>query len=415
MQHVLKRSILKVGYAVALGLICGLFAWALKTIAEGAERGLYNAMNHISFWFLMIAPLAGLLLIYFITKKVFRTRITGIREVIDAIREPIQVLKPVKAVLHFFTGAFTIMFGGSTGIEVSTVVASASFGSWAGREHKSDVNFQQYLIMAGAAAGIAGLFKSPLGGIFFAVEVLMVSFSLEMILLVLIAAFTAFAVRSSIDGGSLFHVTTHGWKILALPFYVLFSVMTSYLSVCLTRSVIGAKTLFNSRFGGIGRIWIGGLFLGLMIVLVNPLYGEGYGFIDDLLINKIPTTQMFGVTGTLLLVILLVLKPLATSSTLASGGDGGVFAPSLFLGAVAGFIFAQCANYFGAAILPVNFIIVGMAAILSASLHAPLTAAFLAMSVTGSYELFVPILLTSFLSSFLAKKIYPFTVYSYSG
>ena len=157
---------------------------------------------------------------------------------------------------------------------------------------------------------------------------------------------------------------------------------------------------------------MGGIILGAMLLMASPLYGEGYSFIDRLMSSDIPATS-YGIQGIFLLITLLLLKPLATSVTLASGGDGGIFAPSLFLGAVAGYLFSQSVNYLGGSVIEVNFIIAGMAAILSASLHAPLTAAALTMSITGSYELLIPITLTSFLSSYLAKRIFPFTVYSY--
>ncbi len=414
MEHRLKDLVIKACLAILLGLLCGLFVWALRSIAEGAEHFLFKALNDTSNWLLMAAPLVGLVLIYFATTRVFRSKIAGVREVIEAVREPIQPLRPMKVILHFVTGILTIVFGGSTGIEVSAVVASASVGSWVGQTKKFEVNFQQYLIMAGAAAGIAGLFNSPLAGIFFVVEVLMVSFSWELILIVSLSVFAAFAVRGLLGGENLFQVSTHGWQRHALPFFILFSVVASILSVYLTRSVIYAKTFLNARFRDLGKVLAGGLFLGVMIMLAKPLYGEGYGFIDDLF-RTLATDSKLDLTGIGFLLVLVLLKPLATSSTLASGGDGGVFAPSLFLGAVAGFIFAQGSNYFGASVLPINFMIVGMAAVLSASLHAPLTAAFLAMSITGSYELLIPILMTAGLSSFIARRIYPFTVYSYSS
>ena len=415
MQNIFFRSAPKILYTILVGILCTFFALLLKKVGEGTERYLFQRIQEHFIWLLLATPLTGFLLIYFITTKVFKTRISGIREILDSLREPIQVLKPIKAILHFFTGIFTLVFGGSTGIEVSTVVASASIGSWVGQKKKYGDDFKRNLIVAGAVAGIAGLFKSPLAGLFFGVEVLMVTFSWELIILSTIAAFVAFGVRYFLDSEILFHPILHGWRSQAIPFYVMFSVVASFFSVYLTKGVILTKTIFNTRLGEFKKVWIGGLLLGSIVLLLVPLYGEGYGFIEKLLTSRTLFNNFSGISGIFLLSILLFLKPLATSITLGSGGDGGVFAPSLFLGAVAGCLFAQSANYFGANVVEVNFIIVGMAAILSASLHAPLTGAFLVMSITGSYELFIPIMLTSVLSSFLAKKIFPFTVYSYAS
>ena len=411
-RGLIGQSVAKAFWAVLLGMICAVFAWVLKITAEGSERYLFRTIQDASVWLLLITPLGAFLPIYFLAKKVFKSPLNGIREILTLLREPAMELKPVKAIIHFITGTFTIVFGGSTGIEVPTVISSSAIGSWIGGQERFDANFRRNLIIAGAGAGIAGLFGSPFAGIFFVLEVLMVTISWELIVLSVLASFAAFAIRYSIDHENLFHPVLDGWKIQAIPFYLLFSLPAAFLSVALTKSVIHTKAFLTRRFSPIGKIWMGGIILGAMLLMASPLYGEGYSFIDRLMSSDIPATS-YGIQGIFLLITLLLLKPLATSVTLASGGDGGIFAPSLFLGAVAGYLFSQSVNYLGGSVIEVNFIIAGMAAILSASLHAPLTAAALTMSITGSYELLIPITLTSFLSSYLAKRIFPFTVYSY--
>ena len=418
MRHTIFRTnalrLLRAGLvAVSLGIACAFFAWGLKIIGEGAEHYVLSSILAHSSWLLLFTPLAGLLLIWWVLEKVFKTKLGGIREVLNSIREPILPLKLVKGAVHFFTGTVTIASGGSTGIEVSTVIGSAAVGSWMGHQRPFDDKLRRHLIVAGAAAGIAGLFKSPLGGIFFAMEVLMTGFSWELIGLTAIASFTAFGVRNLFDSSPMFSTILHGWRIHAVPFFVLFSGLAAVSSVYLTKAVISTKTFLATRFSPIMGVCVGGSLLGLLVWSVNQLYGEGYSFVQGLLDYHTQAGMRNSFSLIFLLPILIILKPLATSLTLGSGGDGGVFAPSMFLGAVAGALFAQVINYFGGSVIEVNFIIIGMVAILSSSLHAPLTAAFLVMSITGSYELFVPILLTSVLSSYGAKKIYPFTVYSY--
>ncbi len=397
--------------AVALGIACAFFAWGLRVAGEGAEHYLFSVITSYSSWLLLFVPLVGLLLIWVVMAKVSKSKLGGIREVLNAIREPILPLKLTKGVVHFFTGTVTIASGGSTGIEVSTVIGSAAVGSWMG--DRFDDALRRHLIVAGAAAGIAGLFKSPLAGIFFAVEVLMTGFSWELIGLATISSFTAFGIRNFFDSEPMFSTSLDGWRLQAMPFYILFSALAAVASVYLTRAVIGTKTWLGTRVSPMAGVCIGGCLIGLLVWSFNPLYGEGYAFIQGLLDEQRGLGVLKHSSLVLLLPTLLILKPLATALTLGAGGDGGVFAPSLFLGAVAGALFAQGVNYLGGSVIEVNFIIVGMAAILSSSLHAPLTASFLVMSVTNSYELYIPILVTSVISSYCAKKMYPFTVYSY--
>jgi len=184
-------------------------------------------------------------------------------------------------------------------------------------------------------------------------------------------------------------------------------------SVYLTRCVL----FFKSQFGKIGKhyykIILGSAVLSISLFIFPQLYGEGYHAIKVIFGNpaEIPLT----VTLALTFVGILILKPIVTSITLASGGDGGVFAPSLFIGAFLGLLLASILNtFFQVDVIPVNFMIIGMAAVLSASIHAPFTAIFLVCGLTNDYTLFLPIMVVCLISKYTAKMIYPFTVYSYS-
>ena len=170
---------------------------------------------------------------------------------------------------------------------------------------------------------------------------------------------------------------------------------------------------------GVTGVIIGGVIIGLAVFFLHPLFGEGYATIKNLLSGNVAnvfhgTAERIPSVYLMMLLALIIVKPLITSLTLASGGDGGVFAPSLFIGAVLGFLFSSAMNQWaGTDLITVNFVIVGMAALLGATIHAPLTAIFLVISLTHSFDLIVPLALTSFLSYYFSKKILPYTVYSY--
>lgn len=276
--------------------------------------------------------------------------------------------------------------------------------------------FRQYkteLICAGVAAGITALFSSPIAGILFAVEVISRKVTRAFIITNIIAVSIAFGLITILKEEPLFTVSITTWHLKAIPYFILLGILAGINSVYLTRFVL----FFKSQFGRIQthyyKIIIGSLVLSVSLFVFPQLYGEGYHSIK----------MIFGDSGQLPLTItlaftfigILLLKPIVTSITLASGGDGGVFAPSLFIGAFLGLLLASILNtFFNTQVIPVNFMIIGMAAVLSASIHAPFTAIFLVCGLTNDYTLFFPILVVCLISKYTAKIIYPYTVYTYS-
>ncbi len=247
----------------------------------------------------------------------------------------------------------------------------------------------------------------------FAFEVISRKVTRAFIISNVIAVSIAFGLLSILKEEPLFAVSITTWHLKAIPYFILLGILAGMNSVYLTRCVL----FFKSQFGKIDthyyKILIGSVVLSISLFIFPQLYGEGYHAIKGIFGNstEIPLTLTLALT----FIGILILKPIVTSITLASGGDGGVFAPSLFIGAFLGLLLASVLNtFFNLHVIPVNFMIIGMAAVLSASIHAPFTAIFLVCGLTNDYTLFLPILVVCLISKYTAKMIYPHTVYTYA-
>ncbi|MGA9588418.1 MAG: chloride channel protein, partial [Salegentibacter sp.] len=306
----------------------------------------------------------------------------------------------------------TVIFGGSTGIEVSTVVATAALGNSAHRNSKIATTYKTELICAGVAAGIATLFGSPLAGLLFAVEVISGKVTKAIFISCTSAAFVSWLYIHLFNGKKLFDISVIHWKLEALPFMLLLSILAGLLAVYFTRIVLFIKKKLGGH-SSIIRANLMALVVGISLYFFPQLYGDSYHAIPHLL-NQI-AQQPFSLSLPGLLILLVLLKPLIASVTLGAGGDGGVFAPSIVAGSFLGMLVAVCCNhYFGTDLIVLNFALLGGAAMLSAAIHAPLTALFLTCSiVNGGFILFVPILIGTFIAKYIAKYFCSYTVYSF--
>lgn len=399
--------------SILIGFLSAFLGISLKKITEYYEEIFFHQVS-VNPLFYIVFPVFGLSVIYFLRQYLFKKKENkGIKEVFESTKSPSKNLPSYKIPSHFINGLLTVIFGGSTGIEVSTVVATATIGSVA--QQKENV-FRQYkteLICAGVAAGVTALFSSPIAGILFALEVISRKVTHAFIISNVIAVSVAFGLLSILKEEPLFTVSITTWHLKAIPYFILLGILAAINSVYLTRCVL----FFKAQFGKIGthyyKIILGSTVLSISLFIFPQLYGEGYHAIKGIFINssELPLTISLALT----LIGILILKPIVTSITLASGGDGGVFAPSLFIGAFLGLLLASFLNsFFHVNVIPVNFMIIGMAAVLSASIHAPFTAIFLVCGLTNDYTLFLPILVVCLISKYTAKMIYPYTVYTYS-
>jgi CIC family chloride channel protein len=395
--------------SILIGFLASFLALTLKKMTEYYEAiFFYRATN--SPWLLLLFPIFSLSVIYVLRIYLFKKKSNkGIKEIFEVTQNKNKSLPLYKIPSHFINGLITVVFGGSTGVEVSTVVATATIGSIA---HKKENVFRKYkseLIGAGIAAGITALFGSPIAGILFVIEVISRKKTKAFFLTNGIAVLISTALLFLLDEKPLFLMEHLNWNYYAIPYFILLGVLAGLNSIYITKCVLFFKSTFAKFNHEYYKILIGSAILSVSLYFLPQLYGDGYHAVKEILHSNVPLTVSVFIST----VALLIMKPIITSVTLASGGDGGVFAPSLFAGAFLGFFVATILNtYFNAQVIPVNFMIIGMAAVLSASIHAPFTSLFLVCGVTGNYSLFLPILGVCLIAKYTSKFIYPYTVYS---
>lgn len=398
--------------SLLIGFLCAFMAVCLKRLTEHYEEILFQKAN--TNWFLfLVFPVFGLSVIYFLRLYLFKKKENkGIKEIFETTTSSTKSLSANKIPSHFFNGLLTVVFGGSTGIEVSTVVASAAIGSVAQKKENLFKRYKTELICAGIAAGITALFSSPIAGILFSLEVISKRITKAFALSTTLAVSIAYGFILILEEKPLFEVTVSTWHLYAFPYFLLLGVLAGVNSVYLTKSVLLIKNRFSKIDNHSTKIIIGSIIISTSLLVLPQLYGEGYHAVKTIFSNSgsVVLTTSFALT----VLGILLLKPIITSITLASGGDGGVFAPSMFLGAFLGLLTASVLNtFFDADVIPLNFMIIGMAAMLSASIHAPFTALFLICGLINDYTLFFPLLVVCLVSKTTAKLIYPYTVYTY--
>lgn len=398
--------------SILIGILCAFLGDTLKILTEKYESRLFSIGEHNKLFFILF-PITGFSLIYFLRQYLFNKRENkGIKEIYDSLKTRHNDLPVYKIPSHFINGLITIVFGGSTGIEVSTVVASASIGSVSQKKGGIHHIYRKELICAGVAAAVTVLFNSPIAGALFALEVIFKRLHATAIITIGLSVFTAWGFNYLMDSEPLFIIHVNHWNLYAMPYFLLLGILAGINSAYLTKSVLFFKLMFFKISKVYKRIILGSMLISICILVFPQLYGDGYHAMKDMF--KYPNIM---VSGTFLFTIigLLILKPIVTSLTLASGGDGGIFGPSLFIGSFLGLLVANVLNqFFNAQVIPINFMVIGMGAVLSASLHAPFTALFLICGLMNNYSLFVPALAACLVAKMTAKLILPYTVYNYS-
>ncbi|HTN21877.1 MAG TPA: chloride channel protein [Pelobium sp.] len=400
--------------SIVVSIISVILADSLKSITEHAETFIFNQSKNIPLLYIVL-PSIGITAIYFLRKYVFRGKANkGIKEIYQSIDNSKNTLPAFKIPSHYLNGFLTVIFGGSTGIEVSTVVATAAVGTMAQRNISLVKAYKTELICAAVAAGIAILFASPIAGFFFAIEVIArKNVSKTNILSSACAVLVAWLSLMRLNPERILDFTVDGWNGHAIPYLIVLSLACSFLAIYFTKTVIFLKKFFGNISNNFLRVNSGALLVGISILAFPQLYGDSYHALNDLLFNS----HVFSIQLTLVLLALVFLKPLVAALTLGAGGDGGVFAPSIVAGAILGISTALLFNYFfNADLVVLNFAIVGGVAVLSAAIDAPLTSIFLGCNlVTGGYVIFIPIAIGCFIAKYTAKYFCSYTVYSYKG
>ena len=424
-RHIKERTFVII-LALVVGILAGVAALVLKTLIHLISHSLTSNINIDEGSFLyLIYPAVGILLTMLFVKYVVRDNIShGVTRVLYAISQNKSRLKRHNMYSSVIASSITIGFGGSVGAEGPIVYTGAAIGSNLGRVFRLSPRILMILVGCGAAAGIAGIFKAPIAGMLFTLEVLMLDLTTVSVMPLLIASITAATVAYVATGydAEFFFLQSEPFVTGRIPFVILLGLFLGFVSLYFTRSM----NMMEGVFRKLGTPWrkmiVGGSIVALLVFLFPPLYGEGYSAIIDLLsgnTESIVNSSIFykdrgsvwwilGFVGALVL-----MKSFATSATNGGGGVGGTFAPSLYVGCMAGFFFAYFLNtVFGLDLSTKNFALMGMAGVMSGVMHAPLMGIFLTAELTGGYELFLPLLIVSAISYGTIKFFEPYSIYT---
>jgi len=411
-----------------VGLLASLAAWLLHSLIALIQNLLTSKLHFDTFnWLYLVLPVVGIWITSLFVKYVVKDNIShGITRILYAISRRNSHLRPHNCWTSIVAAAITIGFGGSVGAEAPIVLTGSAIGSNLGQLFKIDKKMLLVLVGCGASAAIAGIFKAPIAGLVFTLEVLMVDLSMASLLPILTASVTATCFTYLLTGtDALFAFNNQAtWDILHLPPTLLLGIFCAIVSLCFMRTMSFCEGIFSRlKDHRYARLLLGALLLSSLIFLFPSLYGEGYGAIDTLLNgqqpsdwNKLLNNSLFYGQPQLLLVyvaLVILTKAIATSATNGAGGVGGTFAPSLFVGAFSGFFFARLWNInVHQSLSESNFTLLGMAAVMAAVMHAPLTGIFLIAETTGGYSLFIPLIVVS-LSAVVAISIFePHSIYA---
>lgn len=412
--------------SLLVGIFSGLAAVTLKNAVHFTHHFLTENFSLDKGNYLFLAyPMIGILITILIIKFFVKDSLGhGVSKILYAISKKGGHIKSHNNYSSIITSTFTIGFGGSVGAEAPIVLTGASIGSTLGRLFRMNYKTIILLMGCGAAGAIAGIFKAPIAGLVFTLEVLMLDLTMASIVPLLISAITASTIAYFFLGkGAEFAFTLEAPFVLNnIPYYLLLGILAGFISLYFTRGIMNTEKQFGKMKNPFSKWIVGGLALSLLIFLFPPLYGEGYNTIIALLngnSQEVMGESFFYVwhdnTWALIsfLVLLIIFKVFATAATTGSGGIGGIFAPTLFMGGVTGYLFAKLMETLGLAELPSShFTLVGMAGMMAGVMHAPLTAIFLIAEITNGYGLFIPLMITSTIAYLTIMYFEPHSLYT---
>lgn len=424
-RHIKEKTFVII-LALVVGIVAGLAALVLKTLIHLISSVLTSHINIDEGSLLyLVYPVIGILLTVLFVKYIVRDNIShGVTRVLYAISQNKSRLKRHNMYTSVIASSITIGFGGSVGAEGPIVYTGAAIGSNLGRVFRMSPRILMILVGCGAAAGIAGIFKAPIAGMLFTLEVLMLDLTTVSVMPLLIASITAATVAYIYTGYDVefFFVQSEPFVTARIPFVILLGLFLGFISLYFTRSMNMMEGVFRRLGDPWKKVIVGGSIVALLVFLFPPLYGEGYTSITELLngqTESIVNSSIFykdrGSVWWILgfIAALVLLKSFATASTNGGGGCGGTFAPSLYVGCMAGFFFAYFLNtVFGLDLSTKNFALMGMAGVMSGVMHAPLMGIFLTAELTGGYDLFLPLLIVSAISYGTIKFFEPYSIYT---
>lgn len=426
-EHVSERSF-KLVLAFLVGLFAAVAAFVLHGLINQIGALLTSSFNrHSANGLYLVYPVVGIYLTSLFVRYVVKDDIShGITRILYAISSKQSRLRGHNCWSSVVASAITIGFGGSVGAEAPIVLTGSAIGSNLGKLFRMDNKTLMLLVGCGAAGAIAGIFKAPIAGLVFTLEVLMIDLTMASLLPVLVSCVTATCFTYIFSGDSVlfsFHIDS-GWTVERIPASILLGVTCGLISLYFIRTMTFCEGIF-ARFKNrtLVRLLLGGATLSLLIFLFPSLYGEGYRDINLLLNGQtqadwdgVLRNSLFSGQGNLVILyvsLVLLTKVIATSATNGGGGCGGTFAPSLFVGCFGGFLFARLWNLYniGVYVPEKNFALLGMAGVMSGVMHAPLTGIFLIAEITGGYDLFLPLMIVSVCSYLTISIFEPHSIY----
>ena len=422
-----ERFVLLISFFV--GIFTALAGWTLKCIIHTIEHILtYSFSNTNANWLYLIFPVIGIGLTMLFIRYIVRDDIGhGVTKILFAIARNKSKIKLHNTFTSVLASAVTIGFGGSVGAEAPIVLTGSAIGSNLGRLFHLSGRHMMLLVGCGAAGAVAGIFKAPIAGLVFVLEVLMIDLTMGSLLPLLVSCVTAAAVTFSLSGmGTVFEFNlSNPFSVSRIPAYLALGIICGLIALYFTRTMNWLEGIFRRINVPYKKFLFGGAMLSILIFLFPSLYGEGYSLIELLLNGKNMEEWQEAMNGSffaghanlllIYLILVILMKVFASTATNGGGGCGGICAPSLFLGCVAGFVFARLwnmNNILGIQVPEGNFAMLGMCGLMSGVMHAPLTGIFLIAELTGGYGMFMPLMMVA-VGAYLTIKLFePHSIYA---
>ena len=410
--------------AVLVGLLCGCAAILLKTLIHWIQTGLTSWFRvPLDGMLLLLYPGVGMLLSLLFVRYLLKDDIShGVTKVLQAVSQNDSNIKAHNTWSSIAASSVTIGFGGSVGAEAPIVYSGAAIGSVVARKAGLSYKNMTMLLGCGAAAAIAGIFKAPLAGVLFTLEILLFNMSMNAILPLLLSSVTATVVTYLFMGTEVqFAGSIEAFRMANIPFYLVLGVFCGFMSLYFIRVTLKVEDRMRRFRSPYTRWALCALLLGVLIFLFPPLYGEGYSSLSLMLNNDTGSVpSIFGSSlesspwlFLLYFAAIMIFKVFATAFTNAGGGVGGTFGPTLVSGGLAGFVIARLINLSGLAVVPeANFVLVGMGGLMAGVMQAPMTAIFLIAEITGGYELLIPLIVTAAVSYGTIRGFERYSIYT---
>ena len=410
--------------SLVVGILTALAACLLKWAIHGIQYLLTTNFEYYSGNLLyLLYPVVGILLSGLFVKYILRDDIShGVTKILYAISQRKSIMKLHNTWSSVVASSVTIGFGGSVGAESPVVLTGSAIGSNLGRFFKMDQKTLMLMVGCGAAGAISGIFQAPIAGVVFTLEVLMIDMTFNSIVPLLISSVTATSLSYFLLGKTvMFNLVGEDFSLERIPMYILLGVMCGFVSLYYTRGMNKVEGVFRKLNTFWSKLLVGALMLSALIYLLPPLYGEGYDSINHLLSldpeRLFENSLFFGFRNNdyivlVYLTLIVLFKLVATAATNGAGGVGGLFAPSLFVGCIVGYICALILQMCGFDVPAQNFALAGMAGVMSGIMHAPLTGIFLIAELSGGYDLFMPLMIVSVISFITIYIFEPHSIYA---